>query len=283
MLVSLTSTSCGNTSSIIIIILQQKQQHPVRKQFPGSSLNYGEGNASQSTHRHCCQIGQGSEPAFAWRESGKPFRKNHPNAEIRASISPSSAVELNTTSALANYATEADLSSSSAMPGREYSAGHGNQPISLTRQRSGDFYKKFLGCILEDNFGKTPLSTPDRDLNLNIPFIRSLVYHERSTLDHAATEAVAIWLNLWESSTLPSFKVFRSRLIGVRLYLVQDYSKECASSAESTAAIIHQSTGRKDVASSTGVFPALKREAVSEEWRLINKPGRTSWSLRHNR
>nr|CAD7571641.1 unnamed protein product [Timema californicum] len=51
-----------------------------------------------------------SEPAFAWRESGKPFRKKtvHPT-EIRTSISPSSAVELNTTSALANYATEAAL------------------------------------------------------------------------------------------------------------------------------------------------------------------------------
>nr|CAD7262869.1 unnamed protein product [Timema shepardi] len=41
--------------------------------------------------------------------SGKPFGKNHPQftqLEIRTSISPSSAVELNTTSALANYATE---------------------------------------------------------------------------------------------------------------------------------------------------------------------------------
>nr|CAD7586939.1 unnamed protein product [Timema genevievae] len=53
---------------------------------------------------------RGSEPAFAWRESGKTFRKNHPSVhptEIRTSISPSSAVELNTTGALANYATEA--------------------------------------------------------------------------------------------------------------------------------------------------------------------------------
>nr|CAD7430333.1 unnamed protein product [Timema monikensis] len=49
-----------------------------------------------------------SEPAFAWRESGKPFREKPPPVhptEIRTLISPSSAVELNTTSALANYAT----------------------------------------------------------------------------------------------------------------------------------------------------------------------------------
>nr|CAD7402170.1 unnamed protein product [Timema cristinae] len=60
-----------------------------------------------------CGIGmaefRGGEPAFAWRESGKPFRKKPPlvhPTEIRTSISPSSAVELNTTSTLANYATE---------------------------------------------------------------------------------------------------------------------------------------------------------------------------------
>nr|CAD7587081.1 unnamed protein product [Timema genevievae] len=53
---------------------------------------------------------RGSEPAFAWRESGKPFRVKPPlvhPTEIRTSISPSSAVELNTTGALDNYATEA--------------------------------------------------------------------------------------------------------------------------------------------------------------------------------
>ncbi|CAG2053964.1 unnamed protein product [Timema podura] len=54
---------------------------------------------------------RGSEPAFAWRESGKPFRKKPPPVhptEIRTSISPSSVVWLNTTGALANYATEAE-------------------------------------------------------------------------------------------------------------------------------------------------------------------------------
>ncbi|CAG2054023.1 unnamed protein product [Timema podura] len=57
------------------------------------------------------RLNRGSEPAFAWREGGKPFRKPPPPVhptEIRTSISPSSAVGLNTTSVLANYATEAD-------------------------------------------------------------------------------------------------------------------------------------------------------------------------------
>nr|CAD7440949.1 unnamed protein product [Timema bartmani] len=47
-------------------------------------------------------LNRGSEPTFAWRESGKPFRKNYPPVhltEIRTLISPSSAVGLNTTSA----------------------------------------------------------------------------------------------------------------------------------------------------------------------------------------
>nr|CAD7453389.1 unnamed protein product [Timema tahoe] len=67
-----------------------------------------------SSHSNSHRIGKveyrGNEPAFARRENGKPFRKNHPLVhltEIRTSISPSSAVELNTTSALATYATEA--------------------------------------------------------------------------------------------------------------------------------------------------------------------------------
>nr|CAD7595064.1 unnamed protein product [Timema genevievae] len=65
-------------------------------------------SSSAATVYTCCP--DGSEPAFAWRESGKPFRKPPPPVhptEILTSISPSSAVELNTSSALTNYATEA--------------------------------------------------------------------------------------------------------------------------------------------------------------------------------
>nr|CAD7571373.1 unnamed protein product [Timema californicum] len=50
----------------------------------------------------------GSERAFTWRESGKQFRKNHP--KIRTSISPSSAVELNTTSATPDQDLNPDFS-----------------------------------------------------------------------------------------------------------------------------------------------------------------------------
>nr|CAD7444735.1 unnamed protein product [Timema bartmani] len=53
---------------------------------------------------------RGSESAFAWRKSGQPFRQKPPSVhptEIQTSIFPSSVVWLNTTGALANYATEA--------------------------------------------------------------------------------------------------------------------------------------------------------------------------------
>nr|CAD7195424.1 unnamed protein product [Timema douglasi] len=84
----------------------------------------------------------------------------HPTdpTEIRTSISPSSAVELDTTSALANYATE-------------------------------EVYPHLSGGRMDNLFGKTTLSTPDRDSNLDLPIISSLVYCESSALDHADTEA----------------------------------------------------------------------------------------------
>nr|CAD7414367.1 unnamed protein product [Timema poppensis] len=41
----------------------------------------------------------------------------------------------------------------------------------------------------ENHFGKITLSTFDRDSNLELPVIGSLVYCDSSALDHAATEA----------------------------------------------------------------------------------------------
>nr|CAD7403399.1 unnamed protein product [Timema poppensis] len=79
---------------------------------------------------------------------------------------PSSAVELNTTSALANYATEA---------GNKY------------RTRKGHSHSH--GKRLENKFGLTTLCPPNRDQNLNLPVIGGLVYCESIALDHAATEA----------------------------------------------------------------------------------------------
>nr|CAD7429299.1 unnamed protein product [Timema monikensis] len=67
-------------------------------------------NRSDGKPQHTSPI-VGGEPAFAWRESGKHVGEATPvhPTEIRTSISSSSAVELNTTSALANYTTEAGV------------------------------------------------------------------------------------------------------------------------------------------------------------------------------
>nr|CAD7438888.1 unnamed protein product [Timema bartmani] len=45
------------------------------------------------------------------------------------------------------------------------------------------------GGQVENYLGKTALSKPDRDSNLDLPVIGSLVYRESSALDHASTEA----------------------------------------------------------------------------------------------
>nr|CAD7265343.1 unnamed protein product [Timema shepardi] len=77
-------------------------------------------------------------------ESGKPFRKNHPPVhptEIRTSFSPSSAVELNTTSTLANYATElSPLPSESELVDRM-----SGQNDSLTRYAYGVVFEGSVG------------------------------------------------------------------------------------------------------------------------------------------
>nr|CAD7437856.1 unnamed protein product [Timema bartmani] len=89
----------------------------------------------------------------------------HPT-EIRTSISPSSAVELNTTSALANYATEAGES-----------------------KGLGRFRGSILHICVERNWKTILEKPPHRDFDLNIPVIGSLVYCENSAFHLAVTVA----------------------------------------------------------------------------------------------
>nr|CAD7454101.1 unnamed protein product [Timema tahoe] len=96
-----------------LAVLANKQQQESCSQIQITASYYPFGIIRLSTsYTNGLGIGEvefrGSEPAFAWRESGKSFRKNHPQF-IRTSISPSSVVWLNTTGALVNYATEAGL------------------------------------------------------------------------------------------------------------------------------------------------------------------------------
>nr|CAD7195678.1 unnamed protein product [Timema douglasi] len=77
--------------------------------------------------------------------------------EIRTSISPSSAVELNTTSALANYATEARI---------------GKVEIEEVNPH-------LRGGRVENHLGKTTSSSPDRDSNLDLPVLSSRAQHDK--------------------------------------------------------------------------------------------------------
>nr|CAD7440679.1 unnamed protein product [Timema bartmani] len=60
---------------------------------------------------------------------------------------------------------------------------------------------------VEKHLGKTSLSTPDRDSNLDLPVFGNLVHSESSTLDHAATEASYATLRL-EFSTRGALTVW---------------------------------------------------------------------------
>nr|CAD7258608.1 unnamed protein product [Timema shepardi] len=93
-------------------------------------------------------------------------------AEIRTSIFPSSAVELNTTSALANYATEAavELNMTSALANYATEAGIGKVELEEVNPH-------LHGGRVQNHLEKTIPSSPDRDLNLDLPVLSSRAQH----------------------------------------------------------------------------------------------------------
>nr|CAD7402356.1 unnamed protein product [Timema cristinae] len=122
---------------------------------------------------------------------GSPPAPVHPT-EIRTSISPSSAVGLNTTSALANYATEAaprlTIRSGYTLLSTNYANGLGIGKVELEevnphlrgeRERERESGKPFR---------KITPSSPDRDLNLDLPVLSSRAQHDKrvSQLRHRA-------------------------------------------------------------------------------------------------
>nr|CAD7398896.1 unnamed protein product [Timema poppensis] len=123
------------------------------------------------------------------------------------SISPSSAVELNTTSALANYATDA-ASGNWGMcplnPPLKLLAGYGLALSYVNRDNTSAFLAHWFHVELdcrgqgdqgrgEKHLGKATLSTLDRDLNLNL-IIGVQLYCESDALYHVATDAGLVYL-----------------------------------------------------------------------------------------
>nr|CAD7395907.1 unnamed protein product [Timema cristinae] len=107
----------------------------------------------------------------------KPSRASPPPVhptEIRTLISPSSAVELNTTSTLANYATE---------------AGIGKVELKEVNPH-------LRGGRVENHLGKTTPSSPDRDSNLDLPVLSSRAQHDKreaQKYEYNARNQITLW------------------------------------------------------------------------------------------
>nr|CAD7442982.1 unnamed protein product [Timema bartmani] len=94
---------------------------------------------------------------------------------------------------------EADLKSGSS---GDISSPDGKQEV----------YLQLCGGRVENHFRKTNLSTPDRNLNLNLPVIGSLVYCESSTLDHMANEGGNFVVDLFSEIHLNELKKLEKQL-----------------------------------------------------------------------
>nr|CAD7567874.1 unnamed protein product [Timema californicum] len=172
----------------------------VRRTEPNSPTNCGEGNINMRRH----------VPAFAWRESGKPFSKitvSTPNQNQNPHIPVIRSLVQHDNDALDHAATEegslpvqlkevsqrmpdssvANLHVQCASMCYRNSQKNRTRKVILSRSVPAFVWKERER--VEYRFGKTTLSTPDRDSNTNLPVICSLVYCESSALDHEATEA----------------------------------------------------------------------------------------------
>nr|CAD7454679.1 unnamed protein product [Timema tahoe] len=99
----------------------------------------------------------------------------HPT-EIRTSISPSLVVWLNTTGALANYATKTGyVWSCLAMFGAP-----GSRPVRTTLEPPLhiEVNPHLRGGRVENHLGKATPSSPDRDSNLDLPVLGSRAQHD---------------------------------------------------------------------------------------------------------
>nr|CAD7399976.1 unnamed protein product [Timema cristinae] len=141
----------------------------------------------------------------------------HPT-EIRTSISQSSAVELNTTRALANYATEADVDrpdpDENSIATYLTSMYHYRVVVrcveldlavileerpwckevrGIRKVELEEVNPHLRGGRVENHLGKTTPSSPDRDSNLDIPVLSSRAQHDKrvSQLRHRGRRAVA--------------------------------------------------------------------------------------------
>nr|CAD7589043.1 unnamed protein product [Timema genevievae] len=162
-----------------------------REELQHSSCSTSRISRSVSTLKHC-----------PWPWMGPP--KNRAS-NCRKRCSPGTSVHIHTSASLETAATEsccgAGLATGSDIEGH-YNMAHLQEiPLLL---RSDEEEK------VENHFGKTTLNTPNRDSNLDLPGIGSLVYCKGSVLDQAAIEA-------WLRSGL--VQIVRSSALGIQVHL----------------------------------------------------------------
>nr|CAD7457445.1 unnamed protein product [Timema tahoe] len=172
-------------------------------------------------------------------ESDNAFKNIHPT-ELRTLISPSSAVELKTTSALANYAIERQVEKRALIllnkntplecavcyqkdrwPTEKWPASYIQQaPHSELEEHM--FNTRDGGHMVQENILAVYYTADDGDikctqtgLNPDIPVFDSLVQHESSALDHAATKADSCADKVFMDSTDNIIQVVRSNKISI--------------------------------------------------------------------
>nr|CAD7195954.1 unnamed protein product [Timema douglasi] len=92
---------------------------PVRRLFPLWAAADQFSPSTILTPLPCVVEFKGSEPEFVWRESGKPFKKNHPSSpgrDLNLDLPILGSLALHETSALANYAIKFNVNTSVAIP-----------------------------------------------------------------------------------------------------------------------------------------------------------------------
>nr|CAD7456793.1 unnamed protein product [Timema tahoe] len=102
--------------------------------------------------------------------------------------------------------------------------------LAMFRHGNGRLYLEevdphLCGGRVENHFGRKNLNTPDRDSNLDLPIIGSLVYCESSALDHVASEASLIPIALREKIVLFTSPV-KSGLISTFLHFLRSHRKD---------------------------------------------------------
>nr|CAD7411773.1 unnamed protein product [Timema cristinae] len=78
--------------------------------------------------------------------------------------------------------------------------------LGVGRLNTDEVRPHLRGRRVENNLGKTTSSSPERDLNLDLPILGSLAQHETSALANHSTEAGIVSAFAWKEIGIPFWK-----------------------------------------------------------------------------